>query len=96
MICDETNNYKGELSMAQKQINTNLSNLLFGFMNQPDPMLSMLKWLCEQMMEAEVSLKINADKSERSDSRSGYHSGYRPRRVDTRMGTIYLMVPKVR
>ena len=96
MICDETNNYKGELSMAQKQSNTNLSTLLFSFMNQPDPMLSMLEWLCEQMMEAEVSLKLNADKSERSDGRSGYRSGYRPRRLDTRLGTIYLMVPKVR
>ena len=59
-------------------------------------MLSMLEWLCEQMMEAEVSLKLNADKSERSDGRSGYRSGYRPRRPDTRLGTIYLMVPKVR
>ena len=47
-------------------------------------------------MEAEVSLKLNADKSERSDGRSGYRSGYRPRRLDTRLGTIYLMVPKVR
>lgn len=56
----------------------------------------MLEWLCEQMMEAEVSLKLNADKSERSDGRSGYRSGYRPRRLDTRLGTIYLMVPKVR
>ena len=28
--------------------------------------------------------------------RSGYRSGYRPRRLDTRMGTMYLMVPKVR
>lgn len=96
MICDETNNYKGELSMAQKQSNTNLSTLLFSFMNQPDPMLSMLEWLCEQMMEAEVSLKLNADKSERSDGRSGYRYGYRPKRLDTRLGTIYLMVPKVR
>ena len=34
MIYDKTNNYKGELSMAQKQSNTNHSNLLFGFMNQ--------------------------------------------------------------
>ncbi len=41
-------------------------------MNQSDPMPSMLEWLCEQMMEAEVSLKLNADKSERSDGRSGY------------------------
>ena len=63
-------------------------------MNQPDPMLSMLQWLCEQMMEAEISLKLNADKSERSDGRSGYHSGYCPRRLDTRLGTIYLMVQR--
>lgn len=80
MICDETNNYKGELSMAQKQSNTNLSTLLFGFMNQPDPMLSILEWLCEQMIEAEVSMKLSAD------GRSGYRSGYRPRRLDTRLG----------
>lgn len=96
MICDETNNYKGELSMAQKQSNTNLSTLLFSFMNQSDPMLSMLEWLCEQMMEAEVSMKLSADKNVRADGRSGYRSGYRPRRLDTRLGTIYLMVPKVR
>lgn len=41
MICDETNNYKGKLLTSQKHNNTNLSNLLFGFMNQADPMLSM-------------------------------------------------------
>ena len=87
---------QGEFSMAQKQSNTNLSTLLFSFMNQPDPMLSMLEWLCEQMMEAEVSMKLSADKSERSEERSGYRSGYRPRRLDTRLGTLYLMVPKVR
>jgi hypothetical protein len=34
--------------MAYTQNNTNLSSLLFSFMNQPDPMLSMLEWLCEQ------------------------------------------------
>ena len=96
MICDETNNYKGELSMAQKQSNTNLSTLLFSFMNQSDPMLSMLEWLCEQMMEAEASMKLSADKNERADGRSGYRSGYRPRRLYTRLGTIFLMVPKVR
>ena len=61
-----------------------------------DPMLSMLEWLCEQMMEAEVSMKLSTDKNERADGRSGYRSGYRPRRLDTRLGTIYLMVPKVR
>lgn len=82
--------------MAHNQITTNLTSLLFSFMNQPDPMLSMLGWLCQQMMEAEVTFKLNAEKSERADTRSGYRSGYRPRRLDTRLGTVYLMVPKVR
>ena len=48
--------------MAHNQINTNLTNLLFSFMNQPDPMLSMLEWLCNQMMEAEVTTQLNAEK----------------------------------
>ena len=47
-------------------------------------------------MEAEVEQQLGAGKSERADSRNGYRSGYRPRRLDTRMGTMYLMVPKVR
>jgi hypothetical protein len=37
-------------------------------MTEEDPMLSMLKWLCEQLMEAEVAAKINASKSERTPS----------------------------
>ena len=56
----------------------------------------MLEWLCAQLMEAEVSQQLGAEKSERAESRSGYRCGYRPRRLDTRMGTMYLMVPKVR
>ena len=96
MIATKQLIHKGELSMAQKQDITNLTTLLFSFMNQPDPMLSMLEWLCNQMMEAEVTSQLKADKSERCEGRSGYRSGYRPRRLDTRLGTIYLMVPKVR
>jgi transposase-like protein len=65
-------------------------------MSEPDPMLSMLEWLCEQLMEAEISAKVGAGKSEHTSERDTYRSGYRPRRFDTRMGTIYLMVPKVR
>lgn len=63
---------------------------------QPDPMLSMLEWLCAQLMEAEVSQQLGAEKSERTGNRRSYRCGYRLRQLDTRMGTIYLMVPKVR
>jgi len=47
-------------------------------------------------MEAEVNSKLCAEKSERNKERQGYRSGYRVRRFDTRMGTMYLMIPKIR
>ncbi|NLX83215.1 MAG: IS256 family transposase [Clostridiales bacterium] len=82
--------------MAQRKDTTNLPGMLFQFMGMEDPMLSMLEWLCAQMMEAEVSNQIGAEKHEQSRERISHRCGFRPRRLDTRMGTMYLMVPKVR
>jgi transposase-like protein len=82
--------------MVYSNTNRNFEEMLLQFISEDDPMLSMLKWLCEQLMEAEVASKINASKSERTPQRSGYRSGYRVRRFDTRMGTMYLFVPKLR
>ena len=82
--------------MAQRKDTTNFSGFLFRFLGTEDPMLNMLEWLCEQMMEVEVSNKIGADKHEQSEERISHRCGFPPRRLDTRMGTIYLMVPKVR
>ena len=82
--------------MAHEKNTTNLTELLLQCVTQPDPMLSMQEWLCTHLMEAEVDQQLGAEKSQRTDGRSGYRSGYRPRRLDTRMGTMYLMVPKVR
>lgn len=82
--------------MAYQNSTLSLEQMLLKFMSEQDPMLSMLQWLCEQMMEAEVTAKIQAQKSERTDTQTGYRSGYRVRRFDTRMGTMYLFVPKLR
>jgi len=82
--------------MAYQNSTLSLEQMLLKFMSEQDPMLAMLQWLCEQMMEAEVTAKIQAQKSERTDTRTGYRSGYRVRRFDTRMGTLYLFVPKLR
>jgi transposase-like protein len=70
--------------------------MLMKFISEEDPMQSMLKWLCERLMEAEVESKLCAEKSEQNKERQGYRSGYRVGRFDTRMGTMYLMVPKIR
>lgn len=42
------------------------------------------------------SQQMGTEKSELNNSRSGYRCGYRPRRLDTWIGTMYLIVPKVR
>lgn len=82
--------------MAYQNSNLSFEKRLLKFITDEDPMLSMLKWLTEQLLEAELSNKLGADKSERTDERNGYRSGYRARRFDTRMGTMYLMVPRPR
>ena len=82
--------------MAYENNTLSLEKMLLSFMSEQDPMQSMLQWLCEQLMDVEVASKIQANKSERTDERKGYRSGYRVRRFDTRMGTMYLFVPKLR
>jgi len=82
--------------MAYQNSTVPFEKMLMKFVLDDDPMQAMLKWLCEKLMEAEVESKLCAEKSERSSERQGYRSGYRVRRFDTRMGTMYLMVPKIR
>jgi len=82
--------------MAYENSTLSLEKMLLSFMSEQDPMQSMLQWLCEQLMDVEVASKIQANKSERTDERKGYRSGYRVRRFDTRVGTMYLFVPKLR
>lgn len=82
--------------MAYHKDTLNLEKLLLKFLGEPDPMLAMLQWLCHKLMEVEVENKLCAGKGEHSPTRTGYRCGTRVRRFDTRMGTMYLLVPKVR
>ena len=52
--------------------------------------------LARAVMEAEVSEQIGATHGERSETRLTRRNGYRPRRWDTRVGTIELEIPKLR
>src|SRR5438128_3117730 len=55
-----------------------------------------LRWVVQQLMEAEVSELIGAEHGERSQERLAHRNGYRPRRWDTRAGEIELAIPKIR
>ena len=82
--------------MIRKDFTTMFNELLLDSFSRSNPMLHLLEWLCAQIMEAEVNEKIGASMSERTESRSGYRSGYRARRWNTRMGTMRLLIPKLR
>ena len=82
--------------MAPRNSTTDYKNLLSQFIGEADPLLEMLKWLTEQMIRVEAEMKVGASKGKHSEDRTTYFSGTRVRRFDTRLGTMYLVVPKLR
>jgi putative transposase len=56
-----------------------------------------LAWVCEQLMEAEVSELVGAARGERApEERLAHRNGYRSRAWQTRAGEIELAIPKIR
>ncbi len=82
--------------MASTQDTALYEELLTQFIGEPDPLQAMLEWLTHQMMTIEASHKVGAPKGQHSTNRRTYFSGTRVRRFDTRLGTMYLLVPKLR
>jgi len=82
--------------MAQQHYKTPFKKALLQFITEPDPFLAMLKWVMTEMMRIEAEAKVGAAKGKHARERTTYFSGSRARRIDTRLGTVYLVVPKVR
>lgn len=75
---------------------TIFENKLLEFITDEDPLLSMLQWVTDKLVEVEVAQKVKAEKGKHTPSRATYRCGTRVRRFDTRMGTLYLVIPKLR
>ena len=82
--------------MAQTHYKALLGKVLLGFISETDPVLAMLEWVARQMMLIEAESKVGAEKGKHSKERRTYFSRARVRRMDTRLGTIYLYIPKLR
>ena len=63
---------------------------------EPDFLREVVRWTIQELMEAEVSAQIGAERYQRAEERTSYRNGYRPREWDTRVGTLELAVPKLR
>jgi putative transposase len=61
-----------------------------------DFLRSAVEALLQAVLEAEMSLAVGAEKSERNPARLAYRSGYYGRSLITRVGTLELTVPQDR
>ena len=82
--------------MAQNKSTEYFKKMLIQFVGEADPLYEMLKWVTEKMMQIESETKVGAEKGKHNTGRNTYFSGHRVRRFDTRLGTVYLMIPKLR
>jgi putative transposase len=82
--------------MARKDFKQVFREVLAGFVMEEDPVYSMLNWMTQQMIQIEAETKVGAEKGKHSPERKTHFSGTRVRKWDTRLGTMYLMIPKLR
>jgi putative transposase len=85
-----------EKTMAQFKDTAYFKKLLVQFIGEADPLFEMLKWFMHRLMDIEASAKVGVEKGKHARDRKTYFSGTRVRRFDTRLGTVYLLVPKLR
>jgi len=82
--------------VAKDNDSTLLKEKLLDCVTDPDPLLLMLEWLTSRLMKLEAEAKVSVEKGKHDESRTSHFSGIRARRFDTRLGTMYLLVPKLR
>jgi len=61
-----------------------------------DMFKEMLRVMAQVVMEEELTRHLGAARHERTAQRKGHRNGYKPRRLNTRMGTLELEVPQAR
>ena len=81
--------------MAGYDINVG-RDLLPGLLNGQNGLAKLLETVLNQILEAQVTETLGADRHERSDERQGYRNGYRARTLYTRVGPVTLQVPQTR
>jgi putative transposase len=82
--------------MTPKKNTAGASKLRELLLEDEDLLRGLMKQALEQVLEAEMSAALGAGKSERSEGRLGYRSGYYGRSLITRVGKLELRVPQDR
>ena len=70
--------------------------LLPDLLGSQDGLAKLVEVVLNQILEAQVTEALSADRHERSDERTGYRNGHRPRTLYMRVGPVNLLVPQTR
>ena len=84
--------------MAQYQINVDsqLLHQLFLGNTQDSGVAKLLESVLNQILQAQVTEQLEAQRYERTENWQGYRNGSYPHQLHTRIGTITLSVPRIR
>jgi hypothetical protein len=63
--------------MAQTHYKTLFRKVLLGLITEQDPVLAMLEWVAQMMMQIEAERKVGAEKGKHTRDRKTYFSGDR-------------------
>jgi len=64
--------------------------------DDPDFLRLLVERVVQAVLETEMTAHLHADPYERNADRRGYRNGYKPRQLNTRVGTLTLQVPQDR
>jgi putative transposase len=81
--------------MAKEKM-TAIETVNKGLEPEADFLKEVVRWTVQELMDAEVSAQIGAERYERTGERTAQRNGYRRREWDTRVGTLDLAIPKLR
>jgi putative transposase len=71
-------------------------SLMPDLLERSNALAQLVEAAVQQVLEAQMSEHLGADRYERNEERAGYRNGYRERQLYTRVGTITLRVPQTR
>lgn len=72
------------------------SGVLSSLLSEKNGLATLVEAVLNQVLDAQASEQVGAQRYERSDERVAYRNGYRPRHLYTRIGPLTLRVPQMR
>jgi len=82
--------------MTQDEDTRRLAGAREALINDPDFLRSIVEATVQRLLEYEISEHLQAGPYERTDARKGHRNGYKPRNLNTRVGTLELRIPQDR